>query len=243
MVIEIYNEKFELVDEILHYESAIFTQRYNYIGDFEVKVAYTIKYENLIKKGYWVHKYGDECLYTIQEIQKVTDEEDIDYILFSGEDSMSILNKRLIIGQLDYNGTRNKFIKKILNENVISPIDTNRKIPGVFIGPYSIPDLDITYDVQISNQFIWESIQPILIDLDLGAKMICRNIGEFIFTIYKGSDRSEYVSFDKDTNNLSNINITTSDKEKRNVAYVFSADKNDGADIAIISETEIDDLF
>lgn len=64
----------------------------------------------------------------VQKVNLSTDEEDGDYLIVTGYDLKSIIGQRIIWNQTVLSGTVENGIKKLLNENVISPSDSDRKI-------------------------------------------------------------------------------------------------------------------
>ena len=104
-------EELYLLDENLKkiyiidtYSSAIWSPRYNTLGDCELVIQASKENLNKVKECRYISREDDEMSCEIKKIEIQTDEENGDQIIITGTDIKDILNKRIVMNQTNFNG-------------------------------------------------------------------------------------------------------------------------------------------
>ena len=130
MDVTILNTNLDAVSIVDTYESFIWTDRYCAYGDFELYEAMREGLLDYIKQDYYLQSKESEHVMIVEKIQITSDTEDGNHVTVTGRSLESILDRRIVWGQKLLSGNLQNGIKTLLNENVISPSDSNRKIPN-----------------------------------------------------------------------------------------------------------------
>lgn len=234
--------KFEVVAMIDHYESFIWSDRYNSAGEFELYLPSASPLTKEIKLGQYICCNRSDRLMVVEEIESKTDSYEGDHTIVTGRSLESLLDRRVIWGFTEISGNLQNGIQKLLNENVISPSESKRKIPGFTFKASS--DSKVTSVTIENTQYFGEVVYDTIVELcqahDLGFRVLpdYDTVG-FIFELYAGVDRSYnqdsngWVMFSPQYDNLGNSRYWTSKKDWRNAIMVGG--EGDGA-----SKTRVD---
>ena len=206
MVPIIMDTSFNRVGMIDGYVSFIWTERYYKVGDFELCV--TISPENLalLQKDYYVCRDDSDEIGIIESIKLSSNEDGEQQLIASGRFLASIVGRRIVAQQTDFdNKTVPAIIQSLLNAAIISPSIAARKIPN-----FSFHD-DSGYKATLSVQYTGKNILTVIEDLcetyGLGFRVALEN-ENFVFHLYQGTDRSygqsenTFVVFSNDFDNL-----------------------------------------
>jgi hypothetical protein len=159
--LRIISPNFELLGEIDDYESLQFTRRFYKVGEFELHIninknnTESLIENNLILLGTSFNKVG---IIMHKEIEQ--DDNGNDELIIKGPTLKGIMSRRLIVpptsgdGYDSETGTIETILKAFVNNNVVNPIDTARKIPQIVIAT----------DQQRGNQDAWRSRFEVLSD-------------------------------------------------------------------------------
>lgn len=238
MDIYVLNNKFERVDIIDGYTSVIWTTRYYTTGDFELYLAADEVTLNLIKNNNYLVRdkdvNGDE-LKNVMVIDKPnikinTDVENGDYLTVTGKCLKSIVGRRVVINQTVMHGKLETCINRLLNENIINPTDTRRKINNFIFD--NTTDFNVNLTMQATGDNLAELITEICTSYGLGWDVKIKN-KKFVFYLYKGVDRSAdqnvnpHVIFSYEFDNLITTDYNEDVSNYANVAIV--AGEGEGA--------------
>lgn len=231
MEIIVKDNNFIAIKQIDTFYSLIWTERYNLCGDFELVLPASMEYIELLKENNYLELVGDQTSYMtmiIETIKIKTDIEKGDELTISGRSLESILERRIIWNQTILDGNLQNQVKKLLDENIIAPSDNLRKINNFIFQPSS--DSEIT-NLTIKNQFTGDNLYDAIIDIclsqGLGFKIILNDENKFVFSLYKGKNRSydqsvnPYVTFSPSYNNLMNTNYLQSGKLVKSIALIL----------------------
>lgn len=223
----ILDENFRAILLIDSFISFIWTERYIGTGDFELYARADINLLNTIKKEYYVYTPESDELMIVESIQIVTDLEEGPSMVFTGRSLESILDRRIIWTQTNISGNLQNSIKKLLNDNVISPSVSDRKIPNFIFEESKDPAItSLTHDAQYTGDNLLEVLQQICENKHIGFKIHVDANYNFVFKLYSGVDRSygqsenPYVIFSPVFENILNSNYVESDTTLKNVALV-----------------------
>lgn len=216
------------------FESLIWTDRYFECGDFEIYTPAESEIMKMLPKGYYLYLKESEHIMIIEDVEIETDTEQGAHLKITGRSLESILDRRIIWGQIVLSGSLQDGIKKLLNENVISPSDANRKIPNFsFKESTDVRIKALTLEAQYYGDNLYDAIVDICKNVGVGFKIVL-NGTNLVFSLYMGDDRSysqtenPYVVFSPGFDNLMNSNYIESTRTLKNVTLV--AGEGEGSD-------------
>lgn len=209
------------------YESFIWTDRYSSCGDFEIYTALTEEYINLLKPNQILWIEDSEHQMFIEKIETTSDLENGNYLLISGESLESILKRRIIWNETILSGNLQNSVKRILNENVISPSISSRKIEDFVFEESTDEEIKkLTYDGEYNGEELYEVVVDICESANIGFKVILNEKNQFVFKLYKGIDRSysqtknPWVVFSPSFDNIVDSNYLNDITNYKNVTLV-----------------------
>lgn len=216
------------------FESLIWTDRYFECGDFEIYTPAESEIMKMLPKGYYLYLKESEHIMIIEDVEIETDAEQGAHLKITGRSLESILDRRIIWGQAILSGSLQDGIKKLLNENAISPSDANRKIPNFsFKESTDVKIKALTLEAQYYGDNLYDAIVDICKNVGVGFKIVL-NGTNLVFSLYMGTDRSysqtenPYVVFSPGFDNLMNSNYIESTRTLKNVTLV--AGEGEGSD-------------
>lgn len=213
----IYNNEFEQIDVIDDYTSLIWAKRYNEIGDCEVYVSANQRNLSMLQKGYYIARDDDDMICRIESVELDANTEKGDYLIVAAYDCRKILNQRVVWTQINFKGTVEDFIRKIIDDNVINPSLQRRKISNFTLG--TRVGLVDTIEIQCTYDYLFDKIKELSATYGYGSKVTFDGTN-FIFDLYQGVDRS----FGQEENNpvifspeFENLISTTYKEDSTNV--------------------------
>lgn len=223
----ILNKNFEKIYILDEFKSFIWTDRYYEAGDFQLLLAATSDILNYVKADHYLYNRMSEHLMVIEQVQIITDPEEGDEIEVIGRSFESVLERRIVWGQQTFSGNFQSQMQRLLNLNVISPSISARKIPNLVFSSSTNSDItDLTIDTQYTGDNIYILMVDAVMDREIGWKIVLDDSNRFVFSFYKGTDRSyeqsdnPYVVFSPGFENIVNSKYLESKKELKNIAYV-----------------------
>ena len=226
MNIYILNTSLERIGLIDSFSSIIWTNRYYDCGDFELYLAATVELIDILREDYYlIREDNEENAMIIESVQISTDVENGNYLTVKGRCLKSILYRRIIWNQTSINGLLELGIATLLNENVINPLASERKISN-FINRNTL-STNIIVSAQFTGDNLGETIASLCLNYGIGWD-IKLNLEEkrFEFILYKGTDRSynqqeiPWVVFSNEYENLLTSNYTMDKSNYKNVCKV-----------------------
>ena len=217
-------EEFYLLDNELKkkyiidtYSSAIWAKRYNDIGDCELVISASIENFRKIKECKYIARNDDDMVCKIKKVELQTDEENGDQLILTGKDITDILNQRIVIKQTNFNGSVEDYIRTLINDSIIKPTNTDRKIKNFTLA--NKKGFTETIREQVTYDNVGDKIQKLCKQYGWGYKVTINN-GSFIFALYKGSDISDYITFSHNYDNISTTDYSKDDSNIKNVALI-----------------------
>ena len=215
--IYVLDQEFKLQGVIDSYVSVIWRPSYSEVGDFEIYLGATTKAISLLKENNYVVRSSDisvengvttyEKVMVIKNVQLMTDVENGDFYCVTGRELKFLLHQRIVWKQTNLTGTAENAIRRLVNENAITPTDTNRVIPNLMLGVSA--GLTETIEKQVTGKHLDESIVEICKTYNYGWDIFITN-NKLVLVVYAGLDRSygqterPYVVFSDDFENLYN---------------------------------------
>lgn len=187
------------------YSSLIWATRYNDIGDCEVYVQANQRALNLLIRGNYITRLDDDMICRIEKVELDTDIENGNYLIVTAYDCKKILKQRIIWTQTNFNGTVENFIRQLISENLIYPNNEVRKI-NYFVMTDETNGFTDTIEEQVSYANLGEKVIELCKTFQYGFKVVLKTnasgINYFLFSLYKGEDRSDSVIFSPEFENL-----------------------------------------
>lgn len=199
------------------YSSAIWTQRYNEIGDCEIVIQATANNLQKIKESKYIAQEDDDMVCEISQIEIKTDETSGNQIIITGTDIKNILNQRIVETQTNFNGLVEDYIRLLINDAIINPTNSDRKISNFVLAN----KVGFTEKIrqQVTYDCVGEKIQELCKQFNWGYKITIKN-GKFVFSLYKGNDISQYIEFSPDFDNISKTDYISDNSNIKNVAII-----------------------
>lgn len=238
MNIYVLDRSFDYVAVIDSYISVIWTTRYFTSGDFELYLSAEEGLLDTLREGYYLVREQDmqsdgyHNVMIINSREIVTDAENGDNLIITGECLKSILKRRVVADQTVLSGTVQSCIRALLDQNIINPTDTARKINNFTLGNDTFTD-STTIRTQITGKNLGDAVTDICTRYGYGFDVYLSN-GNFVFYLYKGADRSyaqsvnAHVVVSEEFDNLLSSDYKQSKEDFANVAYV--AGEGEGID-------------
>lgn len=203
--IYVMNQALEKIGVIDNYQSLIWGTRYYEFGDCELYVSANPTNLSLFQQDNYIIREGDNMVCRIVSVELDTNEEEGDFLIVKGEDCREILNQRIVWKTINFNGQVGAFIRRMINENIINPTDTARKISNFTVGDLSTFKDNIR--LQTTYDLIGDKIKEVCRLYNYGSRVTFDG-SNFVFSLYAGVDRSfnqntnPYVVFSQDFENL-----------------------------------------
>ena len=202
-----------------NFTSLVWADRYNQLGDFTLDVSPTYENLNLFQEDYYV-RLADGDIRRPMVIEKLTIANDIEKgptLTVKGSSLEHILERRIVWGLCSIEGDFQNGIKKVLNENAISPTDKTRKLPITFVASTDSYITGLTIDTQFTGDSLYTAISSCCQSADVGCRVLMTDYstGAMTFELYTGVDRSysqtavAHVIFSPNFDNLLNSSYYT----------------------------------
>lgn len=188
--IYILNKSLERIGIIDIFTSIIWTNRYFEYGDFELYLPANNDNISLLQQGYYLIREGHENnAMIIEAIQISTSVDEGNFLTVKGRCLKSILYRRIIWNMTNLAGQLETCIARLLNENVISPEDSNRQISN-FQNANTLTS-GVSINIQYTGDNMGEVITSLCQTYGVGWDILLDiDKKKFSFILYKGTDRS-----------------------------------------------------
>jgi hypothetical protein len=240
MNITIYDSNLAAVGLLDAFDSLIWNDKYMDVGSFELVVKMSDANLNLLQTDRFLSIPYSSVYMVIETLEIKSDIENGDKLTVTGRPLVSILDRRIIWNQTNLTGSFQTAIQTLLNENVISATNTDRRIPNFqFV---TSTDPTIVNATIVREQFYGENllavIQALCYARNFGFK-VYMDSGVMKFLIYYGVDRSfqqlsnAQIVFSPEFDNLLTSDYVESIASKKTVSLV--AGEGSGSDMKTIS--------
>jgi len=217
-------DEFYLLDSQLNekhiidtFSSAIWVPRYNDIGDCELVIDATVENFKKIEECKYISRNDDDMACEIKKVEIKTDIESSNQLIITGIDIKTILDQRIVVKQTNFSGLAEDYIRTLINDAIINPADLNRKINNFILAERN------GYTEKISEQVTYDNIGKKIRELckhfGWGYKVLIQN-KKFVFSLYKGEDRSGYITFSPSYDNIATTDYIKDATNEKNVALV-----------------------
>ena len=205
--------------------SLIWANRYKENGDCELYVPANENNLRLLKKNNYLFRLDDDMVCVIRKVELTTDPDDGNYLTITGYDVKSWLDQRVIWGTMTSNGNAEAFARNMVNDALGSTAADDRTLKdGEGNKMFFLGDAAGFGDVlteQVSYKNIGEKIRDYCNKYGWGYKVTFDSANaRFLFTIYKGTDRSDSVVFSQNYENLRETTYIEDETNMGNVALI-----------------------
>lgn len=234
--------KLKILDEC---QSILWVDRFNKPGEFELYLGADETLLQYLKIGYYLYQKTSEHLMMIETIKVETDAADEDHFIIKGRSIESLLGRRIVWKRTDINNTKvQTAVKRLMNENVINPEDSERAISGVIFQDNLDPKLDaLKMDGQYTGDNLLDVITDICDTFKIGFKMILNDNNQFVFSLFVATDRSydqdteTYVIFSPKFDNILSTSYYETDENYKNVTLVMGDGEDDDRKRYVVGTT------
>ena len=229
----VLNQDFVIQGIIDSYESVIWRPAYSEIGDFELYLGASPKTVELLKRNYYVVRDIDvsvvdgvityKNVMIIKNLDITTSVEDGDRLTVSGRELKFLLHSRIVWNQTTINNTAEYGIRKLINDNAISPSIANRVIPTLTLD--DVVGFTDYIDKQVTGDNLAEVITEICKTYNYGWEIYISD-NTLRFRLYQGVNRSyeqtdiPYVLFADEFDNLYNTDYQLESEEYANTTLI-----------------------
>lgn len=227
------------------FESFIWTDRFRGYGDFEIYMPVETAALGFLKQDYYLQIQSSDRMMIIEELQTDTNAEEGNHLTVTGRSLESILERRVVAAYTVLSGNFQNGVQKLLNENAISPSNSKRKIPGLIFRASTDPAVTgLTLDTQFLGETLYEAINTLCEEKDIGWRVLPYGDGGFVFELYAGKDRSydqtalPPVVFSPNFENMLSSNYLETKKSLKTAAFVGGS--GEGSERTITEVTDDD---
>ena len=228
----VLDTSFKAVNILDIFESAIWVDRYNKYGDFEIETPATVEVFNMLQPEYYLWSSESEHMMIIESRAIKSDSENGNRLITSGRSLESILDRRIVWVQTVVEGKLQDCIKKLLNDSIIAPTIPERKIDNFIFEDSDDPTItDLKLSMQFTGDNLYDVITKLCQDNKIGFKITLNDKNQFVFKLYAGVDRSynqlknPYVIFSPNYENIINSNYYESKENFKSIALVSGEDE------------------
>ena len=233
MNIFVLNTEFQTIDIIEAYESAIWTDRYNAYGDFEIYAPFSLELLNKVKHEYYLTTLESEHTMIVESVSILSDTDKGNRLRIIGRSLESILDRRIIWDFVSFTGSLQDAVESILNSSIINPTIAERRISNFIFEPSTDPRiLDMIVEEDRTGDNVYDVIHTWCARNKIGFKITLNQNNQFVFKLYMGEDRSydqlinPYVVFSPSFENIINSNYIDSMEKMKNITLVDGEDAN-----------------
>lgn len=225
MDLYILNTDLEPVSIVDYAQSIIWTRRYAKVGDCEVYVSATEDTLKVMQRGNYIARRDDDMVCRIESVELDTSREEGDYLIVKGYDCKNILNQRVIWNQINFNGTVENFIRRMINDNLVDPAMPERRVGNFVLG--DVQGFTERTREQVTYDNLGEKVESLCLTHGYGSKVTLDSDSKvFRFDLYKGVDRSygqavnDFVVFSPEFDNIVSTSFLMDSTDMCNVALV-----------------------
>lgn len=225
------------------FQSLIWTERFQDLGDFELVLPQSFQAKNFFKANTWLGLNETARVMKVETLENYTDNEGRELTSVKGHSLESALDDRVAYNVKD-DLTANpkwtitlaplaaaqKIFDDICRDGLVDIHDIIPYLADVDIFPTDTLPIfgdPVTFDLE--PQSVREAIKSIAELYDFGIRLV-RNLdmSQLVFNLYAGSDRTSGqttyppVIFSPEMDNLANPHELTSIQGSKNIAYVYS---------------------
>ena len=195
-----------------------------------------------IKQDYYIYRdvdYNNGIIERPKIIEKIELIENAseNSLLVSGRDVTALLERRVIYPTAILNGNYETSILSLINNHIVNPTDSKRKID--IITTIATGLIDDTIDAQVTGDTLLKYIEDVSADYKIGFRMdFDKNLKKFIFKVYKGTKRidEDPVIISRRFHNLIKYNYVNDKQGYKNMAIVAGSGEGNDRKVVYIND-------
>ncbi len=228
MDLKIYNKNLEYEGVIDTYESLIWIRKYSESGHFELHTLLNYDTLNLLKRDNLIIKDSEVAYIDYRAIKQ--DDAGKETLIVYGKMASAYLDRRIIWEKKVIDNIE-QGIRELIDENVINPSVSNRKINNFVLG--ELKNFSSALKKQVSHKNLLEEVENLAHIGELGFFVSKNSDDKLEFNIYQGIDRrsSQEINspaiFSRTFDNILEQEYTETKRNYKNTALV--AGEGEGA--------------
>ena len=229
----ILNTDFVPIMVLDRYNSFLWTDRYNETGDFEIETIPETNLLNALVADNYIYSTESKHEMIIEKRIIKSDPEEGATLTVSGSSLESILKRRIVWNKTTLSGKLQDGIKQLINENIISPSDSSRKIDNFVFEDSTdtaITNLELTAEYDKDN--LYDILNDVCETNKIGFRVTRNSSNQFVFSLYAGKDRTyeqttnKFVLFSSKFDNLENSEYTEDAIDSINTVLAVGGDND-----------------
>lgn len=212
------------------FSSFIWTDRYVGCGDFELRYPMTDGALEGIKIGAYLSNGESDRYMVVEGVEIITSVEEGNTVTITGRSLESILDRKIVLDKTILTGSFQSAILRLLNANIISPTNRNRRTIGLTFKYSTDPIIEsATIDATIeAGTNLYDAIYDLCSERHIGFRILPGDNAQMVFELYSGQDRSygqeknPWVVFSPKFENIQETDLALSVENLRNVIYAES---------------------
>lgn len=231
MQINVLDKDFNKIAIIDDYKSLMWCKRYNQIGALDLQIVANEETISVLKKGNYISRDDDDSVYKIEIIEINTAEGKDNSLIIGGTEIKKIIHQRIAYETNMYDTTVENVIRGLIENNIINPVNSNRRIDNFYLGDFqNFTDLIKT---QITYSNVGEKIESLCKTYGYGYKVTLEDDGKLYFKLYSGKNRTDdqnelpHVVFSNEQENVISSKYNLDSSEFKNVALIAGEGEGD----------------
>lgn len=247
MDVLVLDKNYETISLIDAYESLIWTDRYQEVGDFELYMPVNRQSLDVLEKDNYLMIQDSDRRMIVEEIEIKSDIENGAHLTVTGRSLESILERRVIQEFVELSGNFQDAIEYLLDICIINPSQTERQINNFIFKRSTDSRIEgIQLDpISFYGENLYDVIQSLCVLNDVGFRVLpidndADYQGGFKFELYKGINRSYEqdvntpVIFSPSYDNILESNFLSSKKIFKNSAFILLQNGDDIEDFVFM---------
>lgn len=248
MELYVFNRELNLIGILDTFTSLRWIRRYHKTGEFELHCSLDSNTLSLLQRENIIYKKGDVEAGYIETRQLKLDGIGREYLEIKGKFLTNYNDRRISWDRINFTGKTEELMRKLVNDNIISPSNINRKIPNLILGEIKNYAEDIKYQNSFGN--VLEQLENLSNTSNLGYRnLLDIKNRKILFDVYKGVDRTVNQTsiapciFSRDFENILEQEYTDSLNNYRNTTLIAGAGEGTARKITSIEKGQGLDRF
>lgn len=225
MMLLVCDQNFNRIGVIGNFSYLMWSKDYGPFAEAELHVDVTVKNISLLKEGNIIFRQDDNEAMEIY-LRKFDDSSGVDQLVIKCVSLFQWTKQRTLEGQFDFNNTPVEIARFAINNTMINPFDSARKINQVKLAP--IMNFGTPIQQQISDKEVYELIEKLCTTHDIGARCLFDG-RELFYDFYEGTDRT--------INQMANPRIILSKSRSNVLRRTYEEDTSSFKNTIIIAGT------
>lgn len=239
MEIYILDKEINVIGVVSTYESVLWITKFYEPGMFKATFAFTDHLNRRLKCGNLLYKTDDEEAGIITRKYLKLNKKGEQTIQVQGYMSSRYLNRRIIWDKTVLSGTPEMAMRRLVYEQVITPHDAARRIPGIELGKLK------EYAGSINKQVTYDNLQKALTEIAMTNSLgyqLRLDIAQkcFFFEVLQGENRTQGSShpciFSRDFLNVYTQDYSEDDSNYKNICLVGGVGEDTDRTLATVGE-------